>query len=145
MSVTIRTVTTEDKARCLALLSALNAATGGTTSSDAGIIFDSLLDLQRGQILVAQDDQALLGLASLSFNLAMRYGGEYCQLEELIVDPDARGKNVGALLMTEAVNIARLRGCAEFGLYLVASTEHNQAFYEKFGFIRVGSEMRQAL
>ena len=39
----------------------------------------------------------------------------------------------------------RERGCAEMGLYLVASTEHNQAFYEKFGFTRVGSEMRQSL
>ena len=47
--------------------------------------------------------------------------------------------------MQSAVDLAKARGCKESGLYLVASTEHNQAFYEKYGYRRVGSEMRQAL
>ena len=110
-----------------------------------GIVFDNLLDQTRGQVLVAEEDGRQLGLASLSFNLAMRYGGEYCQLEELVVDPDARGKNIGGLLMTESVRLAKQRGCPDFGLYLVESTEHNRAFYEKYGFIYVGSELRQRL
>ena len=38
-------------------------------------------------------------MATVSYNLALRYRGEYCQLEELIVDPNARGKKVGVLLV----------------------------------------------
>ena len=81
----------------------------------------------------------------MSYNLAIRYGGEYAQLEELIVDPAARGKNVGGLLIQATIERARARGCAEYGLYLVERTEHNRPFYEKYGFVRVGSEMRQRL
>jgi GNAT superfamily N-acetyltransferase len=46
--------------------------------------------------------------------------------------------------MNAAVAAAQTRGCAEFGLYLVASTENNRTFYEKFGFQAVGTEMRQS-
>ncbi len=108
-------------------------------------IFDALLSGERGEILVADDEGPLLGVATVSYNLAIRYRGEYCQLEELIVDPAARGKNVGGLLVQESVARARARGCAEFGLYLVEATEGNRPFYEKYGFRVVGSEMRQPL
>jgi hypothetical protein len=32
---------------------------------------------------------------TVSYNLAIRYAGEYAQLEELIIDPAACGKNIG--------------------------------------------------
>jgi ribosomal protein S18 acetylase RimI-like enzyme len=84
-------------------------------------------------------------MASVSYNLAMRYGGEYCQLEELIVDPAGRGQNIGGRLVEKTVEQAKLRGCAEYGLYLVETTEQNLPFYEKYGFKKVGSELRQSL
>ena len=98
-------------------------------------------------ILIAAGVAGLGALASAQpeLEIAMRYGGEYCQLEELVVDPSARGKNVGGLLMQAVLDQARARGCAEMGLYLVETTEQNRPFYEKFGFQVVGSEMRQAL
>lgn len=145
MSIQIRSANRTDRARCLELLGLLAEATEGAIDSKAAAAFDALLDLSRGEILVADEDGSLIGLASVSYNLAMRYGGEYCQLEELIVDPSARGKQIGALLVSETVERARRRGCSEYGLYLVEATEKNQPFYEKFGFERVGSEMRQRL
>lgn len=146
MSVVVRNAGDGDKARCLELLGELvSAGTGGSYHAQAGEAFDLLLTQQRGQILVAEDETGVLGMATVTYNLAMRYGGEYCQLEELIVDPGARGKNVGALLVKQTVENAKLRGCGEFGLYLVETTEHNRPFYEKFGFAAVGTEMRQRL
>lgn len=145
MAVLVRFAQPADKSRCEELLGLLNAATGGSRSGAFGAAFDELVGGARGQILVAEENANLLGMASVSYNLALRYGGEYCQLEELIVDPVARGKNIGALLVEATLSQARARGCAEYGLYLVASTEDNQAFYEKFGFQKVGSEMRQPL
>ena len=145
MSVTVRTATAADQPRCMALLGMLGEATGGSYHPGAPRAFDSLLDEARGQVLVADEDGTLLGMATVSYNVAMRYGGEYCQLEELIVDPEARGKNVGGLLVEATVRVAKQRGCAEYGLYLVATTESNRPFYEKYGFEVVGSEMRQRL
>ena len=145
MSVIVRLAKLEDQQRCSELLDVLTQVT-----SDPHEIFDSetfehLISNERGSLVVAEESGNVLGMASISFNLALRYNGEYCQLEELVVDPDARGKNVGGLLIEETIRLATIRGCKEFGLYILESTKHNQGFYEKYGFIKVGEEMRQPL
>jgi ribosomal protein S18 acetylase RimI-like enzyme len=81
----------------------------------------------------------------VSYNMTIRYGGEYCELEELIVDDAARGLNLGRILVQRTIDDARRRGCAEIGLYLVPSTEGNRGFYKKLGFEVLGTEMRQIL
>jgi len=145
MTAIIRPAHASDKTICLELLNKLAEAAEGAIDKRAGNVFDTLLDGSRGQVLLAEESAQILGLAAVSFNLAMRYGGEYCQLEELVVDPAARGKNVGGLLVEASLKLARERGCAEYGLYLVETTEKNLPFYRKYGFERVGSELRQRL
>ena len=145
MSVNIRLAKPEDQLRCSELLDVLAKAT-----SDPHEIFDSetfknLISNERGSLVVAEENKTVLGMASISFNLALRYNGEYCQLEELVVDQDVRGKNVGGLLIEETIKLAKKRGCKEYGLYILESTKHNQGFYEKYGFVKVGEEMRQPL
>ena len=140
MAVHLRSATADDRARCLELLTML---VGEAPPGDWGdAVYDALLTKERGEIHVAAENGSILGIATVSYNLALRYRGEYCQLEELIVDPEARGKNVGLLLVRNSIERARERGCGEYGLYLVATTETNQLFYEKCGLTRVGSEMR---
>ena len=145
MSVTLRLAKLEDQQRCSELLDVLAKAT-----SDPHEIFDSetfehLISNERGSLVVAEENGKVLGMASISFNLALRYNGEYCQLEELVVDSEARGKNIGGLLIEEIIRLAKERGCKEAGLYILESTKHNRGFYEKYGFIKVGQEMRQSL
>lgn len=142
MTVEVRRAESADRATCLSLISTLadqEVQPGWKTT------YDALITGARGEVLVAVEGGRLLGVVTVSYNLAIRYAGEYCQIEELIVDPAARGKNVGALLVTTAANRARERGCAEIGLYLVEHTERNRPFYEKYGFNFAGSEMRQTL
>ena len=145
MTIEVRNARTEDKASCLELLAALSSATGSSSALPTGDVFEQLVTQERGQIVIVVEGDDILGMATVSYNLAMRYGGEYCQLEELIVSPQARGKNAGGLLMQQTIDNARSRGCTEFGLYLMQETEHNRGFYEKYGFSVVGSEMRQVL
>ena len=145
MSVIVRLAKLEDQNRCAELLEVLAKAT-----SDPHKIFDpktfkNLISNERGSLVVAEENGTVLGMASISFNLALRYNGEYCQLEELVVDKEARGKNVGGLLIEETIKLAKKRGCKEYGLYILESTKHNQGFYEKYGFVKVGEEMRQPL
>lgn len=141
----IRDAIASDQPRCLELLHLLGAATGSESATATATSFNALLTKARGQIIVAEHDAQLAGMATVSYNLALRYSTEYCQLEELIVDPAARGLNIGGLLVAATVQNATNRGCNEYGLYLMASTEHNQPFYEKYGFTAVGTEMRQRL
>ena len=122
------------------------ALTGRNTAQSWSAAFDTLIEQSRGEIVVADDGAAgLAGLATVTYNLAIRCGGEYCQLEELFVDPGARGRNLGGLLIEAVLDHARTRGCAECGLYLLPHTESNRLFYEKYGFASVGAEMRQKL
>jgi GNAT superfamily N-acetyltransferase len=142
MEIEIHAAAEADEAACLEMIEALTA---GTRDSGWSATFRALLGGSRGEVLVADEAGTLLGVATVSYNLAIRFAGEYAQLEELIVAPSARGKNVGGLLVEAAVDRARTRGCAEFGLYLLEATERNGPFYEKYGFRHVGSQMRQRL
>lgn len=142
MSVMVRPAIANDKDQCLSLISML---TGKEITLGWEETFSKLLDGKRGAILVAEEDGEILGTVTISYNLAIRYSGEYCQLEELIVNEKARGKNAGGLLVQGAIDSAKMRGCEEMGLYLLESTEGNRPFYEKYGFEIVGSEMRQQL
>ena len=127
------------------LLAMLGGPNGRAIPDGVQATFDALIDGARGEILVATKAGAVVGMAAQSFNLALRYGGEYAQLEELIVDPAARGLNLGGRLLKAAIASARARGAAEYGLYLVEWTESNRPFYEKYGLQFVGSEMRMRL
>ena len=145
MSVNVRLGKSEDQIRCSELLDVLTEATSEQNKIFDSDIFSKLISNERGCLVIAEENGIILGMASISFNLALRYNGEYCQLEELVVDQDARGKNVGGLLIEETLRLAKKRGCKEFGLYLLESTKHNQPFYEKYGFVIIGEEMRQSL
>ena len=145
MTVSIRLAKSEDRQRCAELLNVLAKATSDPHEIFDTETFESLISNERGSLLVAIDNELILGMASISYNLALRYNGEYCQLEELVVDSEARGKNVGGLLIKKTISLAKKRGCKEFGLYLLESTKHNQGFYEKYGFEVIGLEMRQSL
>ena len=145
MAVELRNAVAEDERRCAALLSELKSATRSSPVRPLRDSFQQLLGKERGEIVLVVEGPDILGMATVSYNLALRYGGEYCQLEELIVTPAARGKNVGGLLVGRIVDNAKARGCAEIGLYLLETTEHNRPFYEKYGFKVIGTEMRQTL
>lgn len=143
MTVTVRPATPDDKQKCLTFIGALRNEDIQEGWSET---YDALMTGERGTVLVADDSEmGVLGMAAISFNLAIRFCGEYCQLEELFVDPSARGKNAGGLLIEGILDTARKRGCAEIGLYLVEWSTGNKPFYEKYGFKAVGDEMRQPL
>ena len=143
MTVVIRHATAEDREVCIDFIGTLN---GGRVLESWNTTFDALIKRERGAIYVAEDDElGVLGVASVSFNLAIRFGGEYCQLEELYVDPKARGKNCGGLLVQAVIDGARARGCRDVGLYITHRHAANRPFYEKYGFEDVGLEVRQKL
>ena len=145
MTITVRFAELRDRDRCEELLNLLVGNTAASENIFSGQVFKTVVAGRYGRVLLACEDELAIGMASISFNYALRYDGRYAQLEELIVDPVARGKNVGGLLVEEALKTARDEGCKEFGLYLLESTKHNQPFYEKYGFGVIGHEMRQSL
>ena len=138
--VRTRPATAADEARCFELIQIL---TGVTPTDEWATVFTSHLAGERGAIVVAENGDGILGVATVSYNVAVRYGGEYCQLEELIVDDSARGLSLGRILVQRTIDDARRRGCGDMGVYLVPTTEGNRGFYTKLGFEVIGTEMRQ--
>lgn len=148
MTVILRPATLKDETRCRELLALLGAATGESVEdgeSFSSETFQTFVKGKRGSITLAEEDGDVLGMAVISYGMGLRYDGEYCNLEELIVDPKARGKNIGGLLVQETLRVAREKGCKDYGLYLIPTTEKNLPFYAKYGFERIGSMLRQAL
>ena len=155
MTVKIREAVAADLETCRQLLDELSNATGAERGTACDAAFAQLVGEPgggtRGRVIIAEENAeesgevVVLGMAAVSYNVALRYNGEYCQLEELVVRPAARGKNVGGLLVQRTIDDAKARGCAEYGLYLIPTTEHNRPFYEKYGFEALGTEMRQSL
>lgn len=131
----------DDREQVFAFIETL---TGVAPTAEWAAVYRSHLSGERGAVVVAENDSGILGIATVSYNLAIRYGGEYCELEELIVDDAARGLSLGRILVQRTIDDARRRGCAEMGLYLVPTTEGNRGFYEKLGFEVLGTEMRQS-
>lgn len=140
--VCTRPAKADDQSRVFELIEQL---TGEVVTSDWQGVYESHLRLERGAVVVAENNLLIVGIATVSYNMTIRYGGEYCELEELIVDDSARGLNLGRILVQRTIDDARRRGCSEIGLYLVPSTEGNRGFYEKLGFEAIGTEMRQIL
>ena len=145
MTISIRTAEAGDADRCVELLFLAKNETPESTDAEHAV-FERLLEHERGEVFVAVDGHGgrVVGIATVSYNLAMRYRGEYCQLEELFVDPAARGRNAGGLLVQHTIAHARERGCAEYGLYIDRS-ERTRAFYERYGLAVVGPELRLRL
>lgn len=138
--VQTRPATLDDRERCFDLIERL---TGTTRTANWTAVFDSHVRGERGAVVIAENADGVLGCATVSYNMAIRYGGEYCELEELFVEESARGLSLGRILVQRTLDDARRRGCAEMGLYLVPTTEGNRGFYEKLGFEVLGTEMRQ--
>jgi ribosomal protein S18 acetylase RimI-like enzyme len=139
--VTTRPATPADEPRVLALLGQLfERDLSGEPARAAS--YRRMLASERGFVLVVEEDGVVLGLISVSVNLAIRFDTAYAQIEELVVDAAARGKQAGAILVRAAMAEARRRGCEEMGLY---PREETRAFYEKLGFAYVGVELRQRL
>jgi ribosomal protein S18 acetylase RimI-like enzyme len=139
--ITTRPAREQDEESVLALLGQLfERDVSGEPAR--GAAFRRMLGSERGFVIVAEDAGAVLGLISVSVNLAIRFDVAYAQIEELVVDSAARGRQAGAVLVRAALDEARRRGCDEMGLY---PREETRAFYEKLGFAYVGVELRQRL
>ena len=99
MTITVRFAELGDRDRCEELLNLLVGNTAASENIFSGQVFKTIVAGRHGRVLLACEDELALGMASISFNYALRYDGRYAQLEELIVDPVARGKNVGGQLV----------------------------------------------
>jgi predicted N-acetyltransferase YhbS len=111
-------------------------------SSAARAAYRDLVTNTHGSVIVFEVDGEVLGVITSSYVSAIRFGGEYARLEELIVNAKFRGTGAGMALLKAAIAEARRHGCSLVTLY---SRETTRAFYEKAGFRYTGPELHYVI
>lgn len=92
---------------------------------------------ERGLFLVAEEAQRLIGFAYLGFTWTLETGGLTCWLEELYVEPEARGRGRGAALLESALQEAQTRGAKAMDLEVEQGHERAASLYQRSGFRRL--------
>jgi GNAT superfamily N-acetyltransferase len=102
--------------------------------STEGEIHNALFGPQRqAEVLLARLDGAAVGFALYYGNYSTFRGRCGIHLEDLYVRPQARGLNIGRLLLAELARITLERGCTRLEWWVLAEDEQAVAFYERMG------------
>src|SRR5207248_1778323 len=80
---------------------------------------------ERGRILVAAGEGGPVGVAALSFAWPLEYADRSAWLEELYVEPAARGRGIGTRLLRAALRVAAEAGAIVVDLEVEA--DHQRA------------------
>jgi len=91
--------------------------------------------LQELRVRVAEIDRQLAG-----FSVTIPKTTDVLELDGLFVEPKLWGTGIGRALMIDAVDRARDQGAH---LIEVIANLRSKGFYEKFGFIRLGTSQTQ--
>lgn len=103
-------------------------------------IYLELLDDPRARIWVAPSDDGLIGLMSLREYPALRLGGCFLNIEELVVDTRFRGLGIGARFLERALSHARDVGALRLEVHSSNKRESvKRRFYAKNGFMEAKS------
>jgi GNAT superfamily N-acetyltransferase len=99
-----------------------------------------------GVILVAHDENEVVGMVSLLFTISTAEGGSVCWLEDMVVRSGRRGGGLGARLLQHAIDHARRHGFYRITLLTDKVNTGAIRFYRRQGFVESGmTTMRLAL
>lgn len=96
-----------------------------------GLTLREAIDAERSTVLVAVDDEELIGLCTAYIDLNSVRFGRRCWVEDLAVDPKRRSEGVGGRLLGAAKQWARERGATHLELDSGEARTDAQRFYER--------------
>ena len=95
-----------------------------------------ILDPKIGIILIAKDDDKILGMVNLLFTESTALGSKVALLEDMIVLSSSRGRGIGSQLIDYAISEAKKVGCKRITLLTDIENTKAQSFYQKKGFVK---------
>jgi ribosomal protein S18 acetylase RimI-like enzyme len=107
-----------------------------TPESEARVFIGERLARQDSVFYLAEADGEALGFTQLYPSFASLSLAPSWILNDLYVDPSARGRGVGEALMQAARSLAQQEGAAELMLQTARTNATAQRLYEKLGWVR---------
>jgi GNAT superfamily N-acetyltransferase len=95
-----------------------------------------ILDSKIGIILIAKDDDKILGMVNLLFTESTALGSKVALLEDMVVLSSSRGEGIGSQLIDYAISEAKKAGCKRITLLTDIENTKAQSFYQKKGFVK---------
>ena len=133
---TVRPASADDLAQLAPLVRAYHDFEG--IQMDDGVRTSGLLTLLQdatlGQVLVACDEEALVGYVALCYGFSLEFGGRDGFIDELFVLPAGRGTGIGTALLREACEAGIRNGLRVVHLEVARSNDRARALYASMGF-----------
>ena len=95
-----------------------------------------ILDPKIGIILIAKEDDKILGMVNLLFTESTALGSKVALLEDMIVLSSSRGRGIGSQLIDYGISEAKKAGCKRITLLTDIENTTAQSFYQKKGFVK---------
>lgn len=130
----IRLAQAKDAPHVVRLMKQLEAFAHGDVGPGIEGRFKYMLTLTHFNVLVAEDDDQVIGLITASRRPTLWHAGPVALIDELIVDQTTRGQGIGEALIDAVVNWARKHGASEVEVSTEKDNEAAQAFYQDHGF-----------
>ena len=106
--------------------------------SDMPVRVERLQHDPNAQVLVADDDGAVVGLITTHLRHTMNHAAPLAQITLLVVDETRRGAGVGRQLVTAAESWARDCGCKRIVVTTALQRADAHAFYERMSYAHTG-------
>jgi ribosomal protein S18 acetylase RimI-like enzyme len=127
----IRHLTSADVARIIPLMAELGYP---TTPSALAERLDALNSNPEDAVLVAEEGLEIVGLVAVHSFAMLHRPGRLGRITALVVASDARGRGVGAQLLSAAENHLRLQGCVLLEVTSAEQRADAHAFYLARGY-----------
>ena len=134
MDTLIRLAQYEDAPSVLRLVHELASFDHEECTLDLAYVL-SYLEKPGTNILIAQEDQEVVGLVSFWIRPNLYHAGMVCLIEEFIVESSYRSQGVGSKLLMEVIRRTREIGCAEISVSTMTNNEAAVQFYRRHGLI----------
>ena len=95
-----------------------------------------ILDPKIGIILIAKEDDKILGMVNLLFTESTALGSKVALLEDMVILSSSRGRGIGSQLIDYAISEAKKVGCKRITLLTDIENTKAQSFYQKKGFVK---------
>ncbi len=147
--VFVRKAMAEDEAVLIDLLKELLAnsempSDSSDNWSKVAVTFREVIrDEALGTVLLAEEEGDAIGLLTLSYPTAIRFGGIYTCIEEFVVREKARGKGVGGKLLEAASAEAKTKDCEE--IQVNRPSQLGYPVYLRHGFHDLGKHLKLKL